>query len=425
MTTGQLEIKSLRERLEAKKIEARKIHDIVKTAGRTKNTEERKAFDALTLEINGIDAEIRDAITLYGDTPMGKLAPQKDADHELTPEERAKVLNYTIDVRSSPRLVADRERRMSAAYRDACISYLVNGRDGLTPEERAAILTTTQDAGGVVGPTEFAAQYVEFLKHMSGVLDAPITIVNSPTGQSFFVPTIDDTANKGAVKAEGVDSSAATAPTLANKELKSYLYDTGIIPLSYQMDRDNAIGILPMLARIAAMRISRAVNTDGTVGTGGGKITGFMDGATLGKTAASATVVTFDELIDLEHSINKAYRSRPDCAWQMRSTTLGAIRKLKDTAGNYIWQPGINGAPDTINGYKVFENDDMSAMTTGLKPIAFGNFGYYVLRKIGDPVFIIDRSAAMIKNNTYEMKIIQAFDGVLTCTAAIKYLQLA
>ena len=99
-------------------------------------------------------------------------------------------------------------------------------------------------------------------------------------------------------------------------------------------------------------------------------------GAETGITAASATAVTADELIDLYYSLKSPYRR--NAVWTLNDSTVKAIRKLKDGNGQYLWQPGITaGAPDMILGRPVRTSAYMPAIAAGAKTIAFGDFSYY------------------------------------------------
>ena len=93
-------------------------------------------------------------------------------------------------------------------------------------------------------------------------------------------------------------------------------------------------------------------------------------------TAASATAVTADELMDLFYSLKSPYRK--NAVWILNDSTIKAIRKLKDSNGQYLWQPSlVAGTPDTILGRPVKTSTYMPAIAAGAKTIAFGDFSYY------------------------------------------------
>jgi HK97 family phage major capsid protein len=91
-----------------------------------------------------------------------------------------------------------------------------------------------------------------------------------------------------------------------------------------------------------------------------------------------------DILINLAYTPKQAYRTNG--TWVMNRTTESAIRKFKDTNGNYIWQPGAAaGQPPTLLGYPVAEADDMPDIAADAFAIAFGDFsrGYLVVDRVG------------------------------------------
>jgi HK97 family phage major capsid protein len=105
----------------------------------------------------------------------------------------------------------------------------------------------------------------------------------------------------------------------------------------------------------------------------------------------SAMGDTTDNLIDLAYSVNSAYRRMPNTGWQMRGTTIAATRKLKDTYGQYLFQPSLQaGQPDQLLGYPIWENPDVAAVGTAVKSVLFGNYRQYHVRLAGGIRF--DRS---------------------------------
>ena len=146
-----------------------------------------------------------------------------------------------------------------------------------------------------------------------------------------------------------------------------------------------------------------------------------MTASTLGKTAASATAITTDELLDLQHSVDPAYRQSPKSRFMFNDSTLGAIRKLKQGDGQYIWQMGDirQNAPGSLLGSAYSINQAMANIATANRSIVYGDFGKYYVRKVGAPVIGVMRErfwpdlgiAGLIR-----------LDGELGDTAAVKHL---
>ncbi len=107
----------------------------------------------------------------------------------------------------------------------------------------------------------------------------------------------------------------------------------------------------PSSPAVSATREEEAFLT----GDGSGKPTGIFNatgGGQLGVTAGSATAITADELIDLFYSLNSAYRK--NAVWLLNDSTMKNIRKLKDSNGQYLWQPALHeGGFDTLLGKRI------------------------------------------------------------------------
>jgi HK97 family phage major capsid protein len=164
---------------------------------------------------------------------------------------------------------------------------------------------------------------------------------------------------------------------------------------------------------------------DSFIGDGTGKPTGIFNatgGASLGITAASATAITIDEVMDLFYSLKSPYRKNG--IFTMNDTTVKAIRKLKDGNGQYIWQPSITaGEPDTILNRPVKTSAYAPVLGSAAKTIAFGDFSYY---------WVADRQGRSFQrlNELYAatgqvgFKATQRVDGKLILPEAIKVLQM-
>jgi len=138
-------------------------------------------------------------------------------------------------------------------------------------------------------------------------------------------------------------------------------------------------------------------------------------------TAAAANAITGDELITMVYGLRKKYRR--GARWMMNGNTIAAIRKLKDSEGNYLWAPGLqSGQPSNVLGYTIAENEEMPDVAASQNAIAFGDFrrGYT----------IVDRIGTRILRDPYTNKPFVSFyttkrvGGMLTDSNAIKVLTL-
>lgn len=327
-------------------------------------------------------------------------------------------------------------------YRDAFYAYIrAEGQVGaLSGEERAALQrgyqqienraqTTSSTAGGYTVPTELQAELIRTIAIWGPMYDGNVIRELVTTGGNAFpFPTINDTANTGVAGTEGTtltDDGTADA-AFGQKQLDAFSFNTKWIRVSKELADDSILVMETVLGELLGERLGRLANAQLTTGTGSSAPNGIVTATSAGKTAASTTVFTADEIIDLEHSIDAAYRGAPSFGFMFHDTVLAAIRKLKDGQGNYLWTAGNyqQGVPATINGRRFYINNAMaSAFTTGQKLILAGDFKKYFVRKVGAPLIgaIQDKDfwpgfgiAGWIR-----------FDGELMDAAAIKHLKLA
>src|SRR5690606_37366501 len=110
-------------------------------------------------------------------------------------------------------------------------------------------------------------------------------------------------------------------------------------------------------------------------GTGVGEMEGILVNSGIQSTDSGATsTITADGLLTLKYAIKSAYARNAN--WVMNRTTLGSVRKLKDsTSGAYLWMPGIAlGKPNTLDGDPYVEVPDMPNEGANAFPVAYGDF---------------------------------------------------
>jgi HK97 family phage major capsid protein len=199
---------------------------------------------------------------------------------------------------------------------------------------------------------------------------------------------VDDTANVGELLAENV-AAAAQDVVFSQIILKAYKYSSKIVLVSMELLQDSFFDIGTILRDLLAERIGRITNTHFTTGTGSGQPQGVVTGSGLGKTGAAGqtTTIIYDDLVDLEHSIDPLYR--PGSIFMMSDSALKVIKKLKDSSGRPIWQPGADAslqvgqaAFNNIMGYPYVINQDIAVPAINAKSVLFGNFSKYIVRDV-------------------------------------------
>ncbi|WP_439569061.1 phage major capsid protein [Sphingopyxis sp.] len=329
--------------------------------------------------------------------------------------------------------------QIQTEYRDAFFALMREGGDigAMTPEQRALLrqgyvenrtqTVGTSAGGGYTVPTELAKAIVEVMKDWGPMYDPGITdeMVTS-SGNPFDIPTNDDTANSAAALAEAADLTDDNSGDLAFGEvsLAAFVYATPWLKLSFELLQDSAFNLEAFVAKKLGERLGRIANRQLTIGDNVGDPNGIVTASTLGKTAAAVAAITGDEVIDLQHSVNAAYRRSPFCRWMFADTTLAVLRKLKDGQGNYLWTMGDIrvGAEDLLHGKPYSVNDDVPAIATGNRAVLFGDMSRYTVRKVGSPLIGTVRERFWPKVG---MAGLIRFDGDLVDTSAVKHLRLA
>jgi len=262
-------------------------------------------------------------------------------------------------------------------------------------------LNTSDDSSLV--PETFLDAIQERLQLVGPMLDGSIvTLLNTASGEDIKVP-VESTRPLATAIDEGTSISPLD-PTFSSLTLKAQKVAV-LTKISREISEDAGIDLEAYLGRTLGTSIGIKVNNLLTVGTGTVVPNGVVTAAGSGITGATATgAFTADNLIDLAHSVDGAY-ARLGAGWMMRRSTMGALRKLKDSAGQYLYVPAAQvGAPDAFMGLPIYENPDVPAVAAGAKSVLFGWFGSYHVRQVGgievarsdDAYFASDESAVRL-----------------------------
>jgi len=297
-------------------------------------------------------------------------------------------------------------------------------RQGTAKFEARAQTAGTTTAGGFTVPTTLADFIILSMKAWGPMYDEAIcTPINTASGNSMKVPTVNDTAStaEAHTEATALTDDGGKDVVFGQKSLDAYAFDTEFIRWSWELDMDSIFSMETLLGALLGERLGRIANSQLTTGTGSSAPNGIVTASTLGKTAAATAAITWDEIIDLEHSVDPAYRASPKARYMFNDTTLNAVRKLKDGQGNYLWQQGDvqKGIPGSFNGRPYSINQAMDSLAAAKKVMLFGDFSKYFVRKVGSPIIGVLRErfwpdmgiAGLIR-----------FDGELGDTAAVKHL---
>lgn len=244
-------------------------------------------------------------------------------------------------------------------------------------------LSSELGTGGAVLIPDEATREFEMAMLQFGGPRRVAQIIRTAGGGDLPWPTSDDTGNKGRRLAEK-KAIAELDITFGKTVWHAHKYTSDLVKVPVELLEDSPFNLISFIFSALGERIGRAHSTDFTVGGGGpGVPQGIVTGSTLGKTAASATAITADELLDLLGSVDPAYLVDGQTGWMFNNSTLTAIRKLKGSDNNYLWQPGLQGGnPDRLSNWPYTVNQDMPSIAASQKSILFGNLRQYKIRDV-------------------------------------------
>ena len=195
-----------------------------------------------------------------------------------------------------------------------------------------------------------------------------------------------------------------------------------IIKVSEELLNDSAFNLETYISSEFARRMGAAEELAFINGNGTGKPTGVLNTAEVGVTSAASNAITTDEIIDLYHSLRTPYRK--NAVFISSDSTIKAIRKLKDSNGQYLWQPGLQaGQPDTILNRPIHTSAYMPEIESGNKILLFGDLSYYwVADRQGRSFQRLNELFA--KSGQVGFRVFQRLDGKLILPESVKTVQM-
>ncbi|MDW5417738.1 phage major capsid protein [Iodobacter sp. CM08] len=367
--------KKLQERRAALAKQMRELHMLAEKESRGFSSDEDSAWSKMEADLDDLDKQIKRS---------GKL---HTLDLDLGSSAGVRSLQSADDVAPN-----DEEFSHSAIFR----SFLTSGIAGMSQQEQLiarkhmdqskelrAFAAGSAGAGGVTVPPDFLAKLEIALKAFGGILNVA-DVMRTDTGVTLPMPTFNYANVVATIIGEGQTSNTDSSTPFGVANIGAFTYRTPVLPVSYEFLQDSAFGEQYIVDALAGS-IARGYNAHATTGDGVGKPRGILLDAAAGKVGSTGqtNVITYDDVIDLIHSVDPAYRV--GSKFMLHDSSLKVLRKLKDTTGRPIWTPGyesgITGlAPDTLCGYAYEVNQDMPVMAANAKSIIFGALNKYKAR---------------------------------------------
>ena len=351
------ELKQLR----AKHIsDMRSILDVADGEGRSLNAEEQQKYDRIDKDVDALTQTI---------------------DRRNKQSQAESMLKDMPEARTAAKSMTKAERLNSDEYRSAFDKYMRFGAHSLVGDEARALQEGTDSEGGYLCETVLSRNLIQTLQD-ANIMRQICSVINTNSSTNIPVESSTGSASWTSEEAAYTESDAA----FSQVSLSAYKIAT-IMKVSEELMQDSVFNMASYIGTNFGRRIAEAEEAAFVAGNGSGKPTGATAGASAGVTAASATAITSNEVLDLMYSLKRQYRRNG--SWLMNDSTIKAIRQLKDSNGQYLWQPALSaGDPDTIGGRPVFASYDMPEIATGNISVLFGDFSMgYVIADRGTTSF--------------------------------------
>jgi HK97 family phage major capsid protein len=289
-------------------------------------------------------------------------------------EEKAERLVKSVDE------LNDEARQFRGVYD----SWLRNKE--LTPEQRQIMSraqTTQTDGTGGFTIDEVIQDEITLKMADFGGVRSVARVIRTATGGPFNWVVMDDTANNGAWLAENT-AAAAQDTAYTNVQFNAYKASSDYMLVPSELMQDSKFDFVSHVNTTLAERLGRRTNLGYTTGSGSSQPSGLDDTSAAGATNDVAAVIDFDDLLDLKHSVDAAYRKAGTTHWMFNDTILRNIKKVAIASANQsLWQPGIvGGEPSLIDGDRYVVNNDMADIATNSHSVLYGDFQKYIIRDV-------------------------------------------
>ncbi|KRG38829.1 capsid protein [Stenotrophomonas pictorum JCM 9942] len=307
--------------------------------------------------------------------------------------------------------------------------WLRGGDNALSAEEwqtvRNTMSTSTPAEGGYSVESSVAAELIKAMKAFGGMRDVATPLATTQ-GNPMNWPAMDDTGNTGELVAENT-SAADQDPAFGTVALNTYKFSSKVVTVPLELLQDSQLDIDSIVVDLLAERLARIQNTYFTTGTGTAQPRGIVTASSSGKVGATGqtATVTYDDLVDLEHAVDPAYRNAPGVGFMMNDASVKVLRKLKDLEGRPIFVPDFGSAPATVLNRPITVNQDVAVMAANAKSILFGRLSNYRIRDVMAATLFRFTDSAYTKKGQVGFLAWQRAGGNLldTSGATVKYYQ--
>lgn len=320
---------------------------------------------------------------------LERLDEQIEREKELRKADQLFVEDRAGDNVESEARSGDGEGGVADISRRAFAEFVRRGLGDMDAELREAMremraqAAGVDDRGGYTVPPEFRARVVESMQAYGGVASIA-QVIETDGGNTIEWATTDGTSEEGELIGENAaateDDVLFGTGALGAKKLSSK-----IIRVSMELLSDSGVDIESLLTSRIAQRIGRAESRLLVQGSGAGtpvQPRGLAASVTQTHTAASATGISYSDLLRLKHSVDIAYRV-PTSRYLFNDSTFLLLKELTDGQGRPLWKPDLPGvSPATIDGSEFQIDNAVADVGAGARSVYFGDFNRFILRRV-------------------------------------------
>ena len=374
---------------------AKKILDVATAEKRDLSAEETQTYERISKELDERTATIE------------KLRADEARELRLDAATR-EIADQVRPVADAPRAERNDNDVIRSMAKGEIRSHMFEKRD------------VVKTSAGAPVPTSFYDQVIMLARTVGPMLQTS-TVLNTASGENLQIPSLAQYST-AAIVGEGTAISESDPVFNSFITLGAYKFSF-LVQLSRELVEDSGVDILRFLADQTGNELGVRVNASLTTGSGTNQPKGIVVASAVGVTGGTAVsgAFTADNLIDLVYSVDTAGRRLAGSGFQMNAKSIGAMRKLKDTAGNFVFQPALSAdANDLLLGYPVFENPGMADTATSAKSVIFGHLPSYFVRSVGG--IKLDRSDDFaFSTDLITFRATMRVDGNLPQTSHVKH----
>lgn len=281
-------------------------------------------------------------------------------------------------------------------------SFMRKGVENMDEHEQKALVVGTAATAGNLAPAEYVNELIKVVTQISPVRS--VARVRATSNKEIEVPSKTASFAAAWTAEAGTRSETTGYQTSLNTIPTHELY--ALVDISGALLEDSVFDLEAEMNTEFAEQFAKAEGAAFISGNGTNKPTGILNGTTVGHqaTGAASAAITTDNLMDMVHGLKSEYAA--NATMMMNRSTLGVIRKLKDTAGQYIFQTGFSGQsglPNTILGSPYVEAADVADAASGAKSVIYGDFrrGYMIVDRVSLSVLRDPYSQAASGNVRY------------------------